>query len=151
MPQLPPTVYSGGLGSLSGVHRATSWIVSVDLTLSFRLSQISSFILQRCQMLPLFPTLLPLYGYLTAAPACPSPECRASPAHSLFFPSFLHPLSFAWICIFLSSDHGLLPALSWCSVTSSASEDVFLMHPWREMYSSSTISSLPLFFFFSSL
>lgn len=151
MLQLPPTVYSSGLGSLSGVHRATSWIVSVDLRLSFRLSQISSFILQWPQMLPLCPILLPLCGYLTAAPACPSPECRTSPAHSLFFPSFLHPLSFAWICIFLPSDHGLLPALSCCSVISSASKDIFLIHPWREMYSSSTISSLPLFFFFSGL
>lgn len=89
MLQLSSTVYSGGLGSLSGVHRATLWIVSVDLRLSFRLSQIGCFILQQPQMLPLCPILLPLCGYLTTASACQSPECRSSPAHSLFFPSFI--------------------------------------------------------------
>ena len=89
MLQLSSTVYSGELGSLSGVHRATLWIVSVDLRLSFRLSQISCFILQQPQMLPLYPILLPLCGYLTTASACRSPECRSSPAHSLLFPSFI--------------------------------------------------------------
>ena len=29
----------------------------------------------------------------------------------------------------------------WCSACSSVSEDVFLMHLWREMYSTSTYSS----------
>ena len=48
---------------------------------------------------------------------------------------------FAWTCIFLSSGHGLLQSLSWCSVRSSASEDVFLMHPWREKSSTSTYIS----------
>ena len=137
MLQLSSTVYSGGLGSFSAVHRATARIVSVDLRLSFRLSKINCSILQQPQMLSLCPILLPLCGYLTTASACLSRECRFSPAHSLIFPSFLHPLSFAWICIFLSSDQKLLPAQSWCSVRSSASKDVFLMHPWREMYSSS--------------
>ena len=50
-------------------------------------------------------------------------------------------MSFAWIYIFLSSSQGLLATLSWCSVRFSSSEDVFLMHPWREKYSRSIYSS----------
>ena len=62
-------------------------------------------------------------------------------SHSLSFavvlPSFIL-LSFVWICILLSGGQGLLPALSWYSMRSSASEDVFLMHLWRKKYSTST-------------
>ena len=56
----------------------------------------------------------------------------------LFFPSSLVLPSFAWIYIFLSGGQGLLPALSWCSARSSASKGIFLMHPQRERYSTST-------------
>ena len=39
-----------------------------------------------------------------------------------------------------------LSTLSWCSACASVSEGVFLMYPWREMYSTSTYSSAILFF-----
>lgn len=44
--------------------------------------------------------------------------------------------------LFLSGGQGLLPAVSWCSVRSSASEDVSLMNPRREKYPTSTDSSV---------
>ena len=47
--------------------------------------------------------------------------------------------------IFLSAGQVLLSALSWCSECTSMSEDVFLMNPWREMYSMSTYFSTILF------
>ena len=40
----------------------------------------------------------------------------------------------------------LLSTLSWWSACTSVSEGVFLMHPWREMYSTPTYSSAILFF-----
>ena len=63
----------------------------------------------------------------------------------LFFPSssFILP-SFAWWCIF-SIGQILLSSLSWCSALTSASEGVFLMYPWREMYFTSTYSSIIFF------
>ena len=52
--------------------------------------------------------------------------------------------SFAWVCIFLSRLQRLLPTLSWCSVRSSVSEDGFLVHPCREMDSTSSYPSASL-------
>ena len=69
---------------------------------------------------------------------------RAGPVLlTLVFPpiSFLLP-SFAWIYIFFSTGQVLLSAPSWCSAGTSVSEGVFLMYPWREMYSMSTYSSI---------
>lgn len=69
----------------------------------------------------------------------PTPEVQVqSSAFSsfLFLPSSYQVLHGS-VCSFLVVRDSL-PAVSWCSVTSSASEDVFLMHPWREMYSTST-------------
>ena len=43
---------------------------------------------------------------------------------------------FAWICTFLSGARGRLLAFSCCPVRSSASEGVFLTHPWGEPHSS---------------
>ena len=54
-------------------------------------------------------------------------------------------LEFAWVYIFFSSGQVLLSALSWCSACPSVSEGVFLMYPWKEMYSTSTQSSAILF------
>ena len=64
----------------------------------------------------------------------------------LFFPpsSFILP-SFAWVYIFFSAGQVLLSTLSRCSACSSVSEGVFLIYPWREMYSMSTYSSTILF------
>ena len=47
--------------------------------------------------------------------------------------------------IFLLGGQRLLPAYRLCSVVSSASENVFLVHPWREMCSTSTYSSTVLY------
>ena len=81
-------------------------------------------------------------------------SCFSSPTHrvqvqscslsSSFSLSTFILLSFAWIYIFLSSGQGLLHNLSCCSAMSSASEDVFLMHPWREIYSMPNYSSVIL-------
>ena len=65
----------------------------------------------------------------------------------LLFP--LVPLSyrvFAWFYILFSSGRGLPSALSWCSASTSVSEWVVLMYPWREMYSTSTYSYAILFY-----
>ena len=63
----------------------------------------------------------------------------------LFFPSSFILPSFACFYIFFSSGQVVLSALSWCSACTSVSEGVFLMYPWREMYSTSTYSSAILF------
>ena len=62
----------------------------------------------------------------------------------LFFPYFIL-LSFAWFYVLFSTGQVLLSALSCCSACTSVSEGVFLMYPWREMYSTSTYSSTILF------
>ena len=65
----------------------------------------------------------------------------SSPPPSPFFFSVLP--SYAGIFIVLSGVQGLLLVFSWCSqyVRIVASVDVFLMHPWREMNSTSSYSS----------
>ena len=77
-------------------------------------------------------------------PCLSFPTCwgQASPSNTLVFhpSSFVLP-SFAWFYIFFSTGQILLMALSWCSACTSRSEGVFLMDPWREMYSTSTYSS----------
>ena len=63
----------------------------------------------------------------------------------LFFPlvspSYLVLLGY----IFFSTGQVPLSTLSWCSACTSVSEGVFLMYPWREIYSMSTYSSDVLF------
>ena len=144
----PATVHSGRPVSLSGVHRAAVQIVCVVLT-PFRPSQISCFILQQPQMPSLCLKLFLRCGGFTPASVPPPHGFRSSPTHSLSvfsLPSFILP-SFASIYVFPSGGQGLQPALSWCSVRSFASEDVFLMQAQREIYSASTycaaISSSP--------
>ena len=59
----------------------------------------------------------------------------------LFFPpSSFVLLSFAWFYIFVSTGQLLLSILSWCSACTCVSEGVFLIYPWREMYSMSSCS-----------
>ena len=72
---------------------------------------------------------------------------RAGPVllRLLFFPSSFILPSFAWFYMSFSSGQVLLSALSWYSACTSVSEGVFLMYPWREMYSTSTYSSAILF------
>ena len=59
----------------------------------------------------------------------------------LFPPSSFVLQSFTWFYIFFSTGQVLLSALSWRSACISVSEGVFLMYPWRAMYSPSTYSS----------
>ena len=89
---------------------------------------------------------VPWCGDWTPASVPPPAEGRSSPTNIPAFPpnSFLL-LSFAWFYILFSSDQVLLSAFSWCSACTSVSGDVFLMYPWREMYSTSTYSSTILF------
>ena len=51
-----------------------------------------------------------------------------------------------WFYIFFSAGQGLLWPLGWCSASTSVSEGVFLMYPWREMWSTSSYCSAILFF-----
>ena len=62
----------------------------------------------------------------------------------VFPPSSFILLSFVWFYIFFSSGQVFLSALSWCSACTSVSQGVFLMYPWREMYSTSTYFSANL-------
>ena len=47
--------------------------------------------------------------------------------------------SFAWLYIVFSTGQVILSALSWCSASTSVSEGVFLMYPWREIYSTQNL------------
>ena len=81
----------------------------------------------------------------TPALVPPPAEGRSSP-NTPVFPcnSFILP-SFVWVYIFFSAGQVLLSTLIWCSACTSVSEGVFLIHHWREMYSTSTYSSAILF------
>ena len=68
----------------------------------------------------------------------PTPDADPVLLTLIFFcpPSFVL-LSVAWFYIFFSRGQ----VLSWLSARSSVSGGVFLMYPWREMYSTCTYSS----------
>ena len=105
----------------------------------FRRPQISCFIISLTQ--------LPQCGDRTPASVpCPPAEGRYSPANTPVFPpsSFVLP-SFAWVYTHFSTGQVFLSALSWCFACTYVSEGVFLMFPWREMYSMSTHSPATLF------
>ena len=114
------------------------------LLIPFRLPQISCFNLS-------------LKCFSSDSDHCPDVEAghmlqlphppRAGPVllTLLFHPSSFVLPSSEWFYIFFSSGQVLLSALSWCSECTSVSECVFLMYPWREMYSMSTYSSPILF------
>ena len=61
----------------------------------------------------------------------------------VFPPSSFILLSFAWFYIFFFAGQVLLSALS--SACTFLSEGIFLMYPWREIYSMSAYSSAILF------
>jgi len=86
---------------------------------------------------------LPHCGDRTPASIPPPAEDMSTPTNTpIFSPSSFILLSFAWFYIRFSTGQVLLYAFSWCSVCTSVSEGVFLMYPWREMYSTSTYSSI---------
>ena len=90
---------------------------------------------------------LPCCGDRTPAPVPPPTEGRSSPTNTAVLTprSFILP-SFGWFYIFFSTGQVLLSTLSWCSACTSVSEGVFLMYPWRDMYSTPTYSSAILLF-----
>ena len=137
--QLPATVPSKGPTSLSGVCMA----VARTVWFSFHLGcHRSAVLLSDLNVSPLTQTIAPMWG---SDPCFSSPtaEGRSSPTNTLVFPpsSFILP-NFAWFYIFFSTHQVLLYALSWHCACSSLSDGVFLMYPWREMYSMSTCSFL---------
>ena len=79
---------------------------------------------------------LPRCGDWTPA-SVPSPaEGLSCPINSpIFLPNSYVLPSFTWYYVFFSSGQVLLPALGWCSASTSVSEGVFLMYLWREIYS----------------
>ena len=85
---------------------------------------------------------LPCCGDQTPASVPPPAKDRLSPSNTpVFLPRpFILP-SFAWFYLFFSTGQEFLSTLSWCSACTSVSEGVFLMYPWREMFSTSTYSS----------
>ena len=90
---------------------------------------------------------LPWCGCQTHASVPPPAEAMSSPTNTpVFLPSSFILLSLAWFYIFFSSGQVLLSALGvGVLACTSVSEGVFLMYPWREMYSTSTYSSAILF------
>ena len=83
---------------------------------------------------------LPHCGDQTSASVFPPTEGRSSPTNTPVFPPSSFVLqSFVWFYIFFSTGQVLLSALSWCFACFSVSEGVFLMYPWKEMYSMSNL------------
>ena len=82
----------------------------------------------------------------TPASVPPPAESKSSPTNTPVF--HLVPLSYKVLSssIYLfSTGQVLLSTLSWCSACTCVSEGVFLMYPWREIYSMSTYScTIPL-------
>ena len=76
---------------------------------------------------------------------------RAEPVLLTLLFSPLVPSSYGVLhgSIYFSTGQVFLSTLSWCSTRTCVSEGVFLMYPWREMYSTSTYS-FDIFFSFSS-
>ena len=86
---------------------------------------------------------LPKSGDHTSASVPPPTEGRFRAANTPISPpsSFILP-SFGLFQIFFSTGQVVLSTLSWYSACMSVSEGVFLMYPWREMYSTSTYSAI---------
>ena len=144
MLQLPTAVPSRGAMSLSRVHMAAARIICV-IFIPFRLSHISCFTLSfKC--FSSVPKNCPDGRDQTPAPFPPPTKGRSSSTHSPLFPSTSYVLpSFVWSYIFFFSGQVLLPTLRGCSGSSSVSKGVYLMYPWREMYSTSSYLSAILF------
>ena len=133
--QLPAAAASRGPASVSGVCMAAVRTVWFSFHLGCHRSPVS---VSALNVSPLTQTIAAMWGSDPCF-SSPTPGGRSSPTHTPAFPpsSFVLP-SFTWVYIFFSSGQMLLSALSWCSACTLMSEGVFLMYPWREMYSTST-------------
>ena len=88
---------------------------------------------------------VPRCGDRTPATVPPPTEGRSNATNTpTFCPSSFIVPSFAWVYIFFSTGQVLLSPSAGVLYT-FASEDVFLMYPWGEMYCMSTDSSAILF------
>ena len=140
--QLPAAAPSRVPVFLSGVCMAAARTVCFLFHLGCHRSAVS---LSALNVSPLIQTIAPMWG-LDPCFSPPPTEGRSSPTNTPVFPrSSFVLLSFMWSYIFFSIGQVLLSAVSWCSACISVSEGVFLMYPWREMYSTSTDSSAILF------
>ena len=138
LPKLPAAVPSRASSSLSGVCMA----VARTVWFSFHLGCHSQLFHSQPSVFLLWLRQLPWCGDLTPASAPPPTKGRSGPTNTpVFPPSSLVLPSFAWFYIFSSAGQVLLSVLSWCSACTSVSEGIFLMYPWREMYSTFTYSS----------
>ena len=140
--QLPASAPSRRPMFLPGVCMAVARTVWFSFHLGTHISAVS---LSPLNVSPLTQIIAPLRE---SDPCFSSPPTkgRSSPTDtSVLPPSFFVLPSFAWFYIFFSTGQVLLSALSWCSARTSVSEGVFLMYPWREMYSMSTYFSAILF------
>ena len=146
--QLQAVASSREQAFLSRVCMAAARTVWFSFHLSCHRSAVSRSALN---VSPLVQTIASMWGS-TPTSVPPPTKGRSSPTNTPVFPlsSFLLP-SVAWFSIFFSSGQVFLSALSWCSACTSVSEGVFLMYPWREMYSTSTYSSATLFSAYLSL
>jgi len=89
---------------------------------------------------------LPWHGDRTPASIPPPAKGRSNPTNTpVIPPSYFILLSFVRFYIFFSAGQVLLSTPRWCSACTSVSEGVFLMYPWREMYSMSAYFSSILF------
>ena len=113
------------------------------ILIPFRLPQISCFTLS----LKCFSSDSDNCPAVRIRPLLQSVEGRCSPTNTPVFPpsSFILPSFVWWFYIFFPTGQVLLSTLSWCSARIALSEGVFLMYPWREMYSTSTSSSAVFF------
>ena len=139
--QLPAAVPSKGPAFLSGVCVAATRTVWFSFHLGCHRSAVSLSALKVSALT----RQLPQCGDRTPALVLTA-EGRSSPTNTPVSPPSTCILpSFAWVYVFFSTGQVLLSALSWCLACTSVSEGVFLMYPWREMYSTSTYSSTILF------
>ena len=125
--QLPASAPSRGPVSLSGLCMAAPRTVWFSFHPGCHWSAVS---LSTVNISPVTQTIAP-----TSIPVFPPS-------------SFILP-SFACLYIFFSTGQILLSTLSWCSACTSVSEGVFLIYPWREMFSMSTYYSAILFSLYS--
>ena len=154
MLQLPATVLSKGLASLSSVMCGCDKDCLCDShsiqnchrsAASLSASNASLF-----QTMPQCGDLIPASVPLTHSHPLPGAGPVLLTLISFPPPSFILP-NFAWVCVCFSGNQVLVPTLRWCSVISSVSESVFVMYPWREVYPRSTYSSAILFSLFPHL
>ena len=140
--QLPAPVPSRGPAFLSGVCTAAARTVWFSFHLGCHWWAVSLFDLN---ISPVTQTMHLRWGS-DCCFSSPPTKGRPCPTNTPALPpsSFIL-LRFVWFYIFFSTGQVLLSTLSRCSACTTVSEVVFLMHLWRETYSTSTYSPAILF------